>query len=57
MPWIIPLIGAGVSVYQAASSASKAKKAERSLEESLKNTPQYKPNQSILNYYQQGSIN
>ena len=29
MPWIIPLIGAGVSVYQAASSASKAKKAER----------------------------
>ena len=53
MPWIIPLIGAGVSVYQAASSASKAKKAERSLEESLKNTPQYKPNQSILNYYQQ----
>ena len=51
MPWIIPLVTAGVSVYQAASSASKAKKAERSLEESLKNTPKYKPNQSILNYY------
>lgn len=53
MPWVLPLITAGVSIYQAANSASKAKKAERSLEESLKNTPQYKPNQSILNYYQQ----
>ena len=53
MPWILPLVTAGVSIYQAANSASKAKKAERSLEDSLKNTPQYKPNQSILNYYQQ----
>ena len=51
MPWILPLVTAGVSIYQAANSASKAKKAERSLEDSLKNTPQYKPNQSILNYY------
>lgn len=51
MPWIIPLVTAGYSIYQSASSASKAKKAERGLEESLKNTPQYRPNQSILNYY------
>jgi len=52
MPWLIPLATAAYSIYSSASAASKAKKAERSLEESLKNTPQYKPNQSILNYYQ-----
>ncbi len=52
MPWI-PLIAAGYSIYSSANSANKAKKAERGLEESLKNTPQYKPNQSILNYYEQ----
>lgn len=52
MPWIIPLLTTGYSIYQSASSASKAKKAENALEESLKNTPQYKPNQSILDYYQ-----
>lgn len=51
MPWIIPLVTAAYSIYSSASSASKARKAERGLEESLKNTPQYKPNQSILNYY------
>lgn len=51
MPWVIPLVTAAYSVYNAASSASKAKKSERGLEESLKNTPQYRPNQSILNYY------
>lgn len=53
MPWLIPLATAAYSIYSSASSASKAKKAERGLEESLKNTPQYRPNQSILNYYQQ----
>lgn len=52
MPWIIPLATAAYSIYSSASSASKAKKAEKGLEESLKNTPQYKPNQSILDYYQ-----
>lgn len=52
MPWLIPLATAAYSIYSSASAASKAKKAERSLEDSLKNTPQYKPNQSILNYYQ-----
>ena len=51
MPWILPLATAAYSVYSSASSASKAKKAERGLEESLKNTPQYRPNRSILNYY------
>jgi len=52
LPWIIPLATAAYSIYSSASSASKAKKAEKGLEESLKNTPQYKPNQSILDYYQ-----
>jgi len=52
MPFpIIPLIAAAASLYSTARSASRAKKAESGLEESLKNTPQYKPNQSILNYY------
>ena len=52
MPWILPIVTAAYSIYSSASSASKAKKAERGLEESLKSTPQYKPNQSILDYYQ-----
>lgn len=51
MPWIIPLVTAAYSIYSSASSASKAKKAEKGLEESLDRTPKYKPNQSILNYY------
>ena len=51
MPWLIPLASAAYSIYSSASSASKAKKAERGLEESLKNTPQYRPNKSILSYY------
>lgn len=53
MPWVIPLATAAYSIYSSANNASKANKAEKGLEDSLKNTPQYKPNQSILNYYQQ----
>jgi hypothetical protein len=53
MPWIIPLAATAYSVYNSESSKSKAKKSERALEESLKNTPQYRPNQSILSYYNQ----
>jgi len=51
LPWIVPLLTTAYSVYSTAHSASKAKKAERSLEESLNNTPKYQPNKSILNYY------
>lgn len=52
MPWLIPVATAAYSIYSSARSANKAKKAEQGLEDSLKNTPQYKPNQSILDYYQ-----
>lgn len=51
MPWLIPVATAAYSIYSSARSASKAKKAEQGLEDSLKNTPKYRPNQSILNYY------
>lgn len=51
MPWLIPLATAAYSVYSSSRSSSKAKKAENQLEDSLKNTPKYRPNQSILNYY------
>ncbi len=52
MPFpLIPLITAGISAYSALRNKKKAKDSEKELEESLKNTPQYKQNQSILNYY------
>lgn len=51
MPWIIPLATAAYSVYNSAHAASKAKKAENQLEDSLNNAPKYKPNSSILQYY------
>ncbi|MES2382407.1 MAG: hypothetical protein V4538_15275 [Bacteroidota bacterium] len=51
MPWIIPLATAGYSIYNSAHNANKAKKSENALEDSLNNTPKYKPNQSILDYY------
>ena len=51
MPWIIPLLTTAYSVYSTANAASKAKKSERGLEDSLKNTPQYRPNKSIMDYY------
>lgn len=48
---LIPLITAAASLGSAAVKARKAKQSERQLEESLNNSPKYKPNQSILNYY------
>lgn len=49
---IIPLLMAGYSLYSSERAKSKARKSENELEESLNNTPQYRPNQSILDYYQ-----
>ena len=51
MPWIIPLAATAYSVYSSESAKSKAKKNERALEESLKSTPKYRENKSILSYY------
>ncbi len=52
MPFpLIPLITAGISAYSALRNKKKAKDAEKQMEDSLKNTPQYRQNQSILNYY------
>lgn len=50
MPWLVPLATAAYSVYSSAHAASQAKKAERGLENMQ--PPKYKPNQSILDYYQ-----
>jgi len=49
MPWLVPLVTTAYSVYSSANAASKAKKAERQLEGMQ--PPTYRPNQSILNYY------
>jgi hypothetical protein len=52
MPFpIIPLITAAASLGSSAVKARKAKQAEKELEASLNNTPKYRQNQSILNYY------
>lgn len=48
---IIPLITTLFSAGSSLAKGAKAKKTEKELEDSLKNTPKYKPNQSILNYY------
>lgn len=53
MPWIIPLATAAYSIGSSAVKAGKAKKAESKAEEMVNNTPKYKANQSILNYYDQ----
>lgn len=50
---VIPLITTALSLLSSANAAAKAKKAEKKLEEDLKGSPKYKPNQSILNYYRQ----
>lgn len=48
---IIPIITAAASLGSAAVKARKAKQTEKQLEESLNGSPKYRPNQSILNYY------
>ena len=48
---LIPLITAGISAYSALRSSKKAKDTENELEVSLNNAPKYKPNSSILSYY------
>lgn len=50
---IIPLITTALSLLSSGSAAAKAKKAEKKLEEDLKGSPKYRPNQSILNYYKE----
>lgn len=58
MPWLIGLASTGYQIYQAEHAKSQAKKerqqaeeSERGLEDSLNNIPKYRPNRSILNYY------
>jgi len=48
---IAAIVGTGVSIYQAAHSAKLRRNAEKRLENMANNAPTYKPNQSILNYY------
>lgn len=48
---IIPLITTAFSLLSSASQKKKAKEAEKKAEYMLGNSPKYKPNQSILNYY------
>jgi len=48
---IIPLITAAISLGSSAVAKRKAKQAEKEAENMLGGSPKYKPNQSILNYY------
>lgn len=48
---IIPLITAAMSLGSSAVAERKAKQAEKEAELSINGAPKYKPNQSILNYY------
>lgn len=48
---IIPIITTAFSLLSSANNKNKAKKAEKAAEDSLNSAPKYKPNQSILNYY------
>lgn len=48
---IIPLITAAMSLGSSAVAKRKAKQAEKEAENMLGGSPKYKPNQSILNYY------
>jgi len=49
---IIPLITAAMSLGSAAVQKRKAKLAEKEAENMIGGSPKYKPNQSILNYYE-----
>ena len=52
MPFpLIPLITAAMSLGSAAVAKRKAKQAEKEAETMLGGAPKYRPNQSILNYY------
>lgn len=53
MPWVIPVITAAASLGSAAVKNRKARLAEKDAEGMLNGSPKYKPNQSILNYYEQ----
>lgn len=48
MPWILPLVTVAAGVAQTAISASKAKKAQKALEDQANS---YQPNSSIMDYY------
>lgn len=48
---LIPLITTAISALSSASKKAQAKRDEKQLEESLNGTPKYRPNQSILDYY------
>lgn len=48
---LIPLIGAGAGLIQSLVAGGKARKAQKQLEGLASNVPQYKQNQSILDYY------
>lgn len=48
MPWVIPLITLAAGVAQTAIQAKKAKDAQKALEDTANS---YKPNQSIMDYY------
>ena len=48
---IIPIITTALSLLSSANQKKKAKQAEKEAEDKLDSTPKYKPNQSILNYY------
>lgn len=48
---IIPLITAAMSLGSSAVAKRKAKQAEKEAELSINGAPKYKPNQSILSYY------
>lgn len=48
---LIPLIGAGAGLIQSLIGGAKARKAQKQLEGLASNVPQYKQNQSILDYY------
>lgn len=50
---IIPLITTALSLISSGSKAAKAKKAEKDAEKLLGEAPKYRPNQSILSYYDQ----